>query len=297
MITVGSIFTVETPPPSESVGGVYKLVNLTNGKIYVGSTKNFKRRFQEYKSKRKPKQSIHHAILKYGFEQFTFQVLEIVDNIDKLSRQEQYWMDLLNPFNERGYNVHPQAWARGALSKDGKNKVGKAARHYHSRSIYQIDIDSLQIIEQFPSAIEAGKRLGKTSETIGQCANHKEQTAYGFYWRWKKEYDQHGFVVRQRRNELPASFYLHIKPVRQIDVQGNVIKTWGSLTDVVEAFGWDRKSMTECCNKSNRYRKTAYGYKWEWVTDSNEIEMFRLQRFEKYEAFKSSLKQKCHVEK
>lgn len=53
------------------------------------------------------------------------------------------------------------------------------------------------------------------------------------------------------------------KPINQYDLQGNLIKSWDSGTEIAKAFGLSSSTdITRCCK--NIY-KTAYGYQWRYA--------------------------------
>lgn len=58
---------------------LYKITNQLSGKIYIGQTVDISKRWGAHKSFArnvdKPRQYIHHAIAKYGAENFTFEVI------------------------------------------------------------------------------------------------------------------------------------------------------------------------------------------------------------------------------
>lgn len=83
--------------------GVYRWTNNVNGKSYIGSSQNLGIRLQQYygKSLVNTKNSlIYKAILKYGHENFTLEILEYCDKNLTIER-EQYYFDLLKPM----YNI------------------------------------------------------------------------------------------------------------------------------------------------------------------------------------------------
>lgn len=89
---------------------IYRITNNINNKIYVGKTNNLKRRIKEYRNKtNKPlkpeaKYEIMIAMKKYGFKNFTFDILEKCD-INLLDEREIYWIDKLDSRNPLiGYN-------------------------------------------------------------------------------------------------------------------------------------------------------------------------------------------------
>ena len=101
--------------------GIYLWVNNINKKSYVGKSVNiFNRLNKNYLSnsyifKNRDKMAICAAILKYGIGNFTFYILEIIDQIKKeelffkpdelksisfkeiLSIRENYWHSIINP--------------------------------------------------------------------------------------------------------------------------------------------------------------------------------------------------------
>lgn len=53
----------------------------------------------------------------------------------------------------------------------------------------------------------------------------------------------------------------HSKEVIQYNIQGQLIKTWGSTMDVYRELKLDPSSIGKCCRGK---QKTAYGYKWKY---------------------------------
>lgn len=82
------------------VSGIYKITNLINGKFYIGSSVDCKRRWKrEY--------NIHlcRAFQKYGKENFSFEIIEECER-KILFQREQYYLDTLKPWDRKiGYNL------------------------------------------------------------------------------------------------------------------------------------------------------------------------------------------------
>lgn len=91
------------------IGTIYKIVNKTNGKIYIGQTiQNFSKRVRSHKSHLKC--GVHHNSLlqraydKYGIGIFEFQVIEKCD-VDLLDEREKYWIEYYKTTDRKfGYN-------------------------------------------------------------------------------------------------------------------------------------------------------------------------------------------------
>ena len=98
--------------PNEA--GVYMLINSISGKIYIGKSVNIYQRMNHHKNsiKRSGNGHFQNAIKKYGWDNFTFQVLEIFENFDKrndnisLLNKEAYYIKLYESTNPKiGYNI------------------------------------------------------------------------------------------------------------------------------------------------------------------------------------------------
>lgn len=94
---------------------IYIITNNANGKIYIGSAKNYSFRINSHKSKLKrnvhTNKHLQNAWNKYGEQNFSFSILEIVRDINVLIKREQHYLDTLlhasqdsNDFYKLGYN-------------------------------------------------------------------------------------------------------------------------------------------------------------------------------------------------
>ena len=92
--------------------GVYCLVNLTNGHIYIGSSINLAVRMRNYlnttflKNKRNKNMPIIQALLKYGQDNFAVLIVEYVD-VEILAIRETHYITQLLPY----YNVLKQGYS------------------------------------------------------------------------------------------------------------------------------------------------------------------------------------------
>lgn len=113
---------------------IYIITNMLNNKIYIGKTKDFKRRYKEYKYKSRnlnkhSKYLIMEEINKYGFENFKMDVLEECD-IDKLNDREIFWINTLNSKDpEIGYNSKDGGLG-GKLNQTSKDKMSVSSKKF-----------------------------------------------------------------------------------------------------------------------------------------------------------------------
>ena len=111
-------------------GGIYIILNLYNGMIYVGSAINFKERWRgHYKALNgncHGNKYLQAAWNIYGLEAFQFTIVEIVEDTSKLLEIEQLWIDASNCCNrDIGYNLNPTAGSNLGIkwSDDYKEKM------------------------------------------------------------------------------------------------------------------------------------------------------------------------------
>jgi group I intron endonuclease len=124
--------------------GIYVWTNLVNGKQYVGSSFNLERRVGEYLNVKRlirelarGESIIYRAMLKYGYNAFSFELLELVEFDASVSEEEgkvlllpleQKYMDELEPVynilkragTNKGHKMSPEARAKISAGKKGK---------------------------------------------------------------------------------------------------------------------------------------------------------------------------------
>jgi len=117
-------------PYKEKIHSIYKITNIINNKIYIGSAIDTYNRFSKHKSQLN-KNKHHNSYLqnswnKYGEQNFKFEIIEYITDKNKLIEREQYWIDLTKSSNrEYGYNINPIANSQlgRKLSEESRKKI------------------------------------------------------------------------------------------------------------------------------------------------------------------------------
>lgn len=105
-------------------GGIYKILNTVNRKLYIGSAIKFYNRFHIHKTHLENNK--HHSIylqrayLKYGAAAFEFQIIEVIENPTKelLETREQFYIDTLKPH----YNIRKIAGSNLGIKRTEETK-------------------------------------------------------------------------------------------------------------------------------------------------------------------------------
>jgi len=165
--------------------GVYCITNTINNKIYIGSTTtNFRHRYLQYCSGFKRKLDnqpiLYKAFNKYGFENFTFELVCICNKENTLA-MEQFYID-----KGVDYNSCLIAGSLSGLkhSKNSKTKTVKGGNHHSAKEVYQFDLNG-EFIKKHLSVIEAVNLIGKTKNSVShitQCCIGKTYSSFGYRW-------------------------------------------------------------------------------------------------------------------
>ncbi len=107
--------------------GIYKITNLINGHSYIGLSTHIEDRWQYHKTKynweREKDKLLYKAIIKYGIDNFKFEVLEECSP-EQLSDKEKYYIEKYDTYHN-GYNMtaggedhHGESHPKHKLSKE-----------------------------------------------------------------------------------------------------------------------------------------------------------------------------------
>jgi group I intron endonuclease len=125
--------------------GIYCIKNTKNCHIYVGSSVNLKRRWHDHK--RNLKKNRHHsshlqrAWNKYGAINFKFEILEEVDDINKLLEREQYFINSLNPkYNMSNIAGPSKIGEDNPSAKLNWGKVNEIRKIYNEQNITMTEL-------------------------------------------------------------------------------------------------------------------------------------------------------------
>lgn len=148
---------------------IYKL-KFSNNKIYIGQTKNLRRRLYSYININETKgHFVKKAILKYGLSNVELEILKICDSKEDLNNSEIYYISFYDSCNLlKGYNL-----ALGGYSNEPSVQTFiKKIKSSKKVKVGQYDLKG-NLIKVFNSVMEASRALNITDSDIHRCCRLK----------------------------------------------------------------------------------------------------------------------------
>lgn len=182
---------------------VYITINLCNGKFYIGVHKTNPDTFDGYigcgiyrQNQAKENYPFHHAVKKYGYENFKRTILRVFDTQEEAYAFES---ELVTPTLLKSKNCYN-------IQNGGYGGTG-----YTSKMVYQFALNG-NFIKKWNSVKEAASTLNIT-HIDGVCRGERD-SAGGFYWSYTKKF-----------NYMPFN---NCRQVAQYTPSGKFIRTWES---------------------------------------------------------------------
>lgn len=113
---------------------IYKATNKVNGKVYIGQTINsleHRKSGHERDARCEKKSTVyfHNALLKYGFENFNWEVLKECISQEELDFYEDYYITEYNSTSkEKGYNLKSGGKLGVVFTDEVKAKIGETTK-------------------------------------------------------------------------------------------------------------------------------------------------------------------------
>lgn len=249
-------------------GIVYLAKNNKNGKLYVGiTTRPLKDRISEHKydsfnRKSSNKSYFHNAIKLYGFDKFSFKVIETVhantltDLTECLYSLERYYIEKYQT-NDRnkGYNltIGGEGISGYRLSPEHKAIVSKTHKGKHLSQEHKERISEFMRSSNNP-------RLGKhlSAETRKKISDSHKGLLLG---------EKNPMYGRKRPDVSLRNVERGYKVRQIIPRTGEIIHCWDSLRAASKGTGYSRSCIADCCNHKT---KLSHGYIWEYEMNSTE---------------------------
>jgi group I intron endonuclease len=246
----------------EYISGIYKITNLINNKIYIGSAKKCEVRKKQHENIFNNSMAISRAICKYGWENFSFEIIETCEIKDLLIR-EQYWIDLYRSYDELiGYNIAKSttAFARGLKhSEESKRKMSELCKRRFSDPKEREKLRNRNLGEKNP--LYGKKHSDESRRKMSEAAKLRYKNMRAPF-SGKSHSIESINKIREAKKKRDLK---NPKPVAQIDlITGKIIKIWDYIFEAAEEIYGNRK---KACNIRNaaKHNGIGLGFRWKYV--------------------------------
>lgn len=210
---------------------IYKVENLENGWVYIGSTNSsIEKRKQDHLQKAESGSGhyFHEQIATNGPEAFSWEQIDTAESKDRLASMEKEYILKFNSF-ENGYNSD----SGGGFKK----------------TVYQYQLEDGSLVATFDCLDSAANAVNADKKAISKACLNVNNKYKGFYWGY--DFEQPFIPNMDARR----------KKVIQMDLEDNVIAEFKSVAEAANSSGANNSSIAKCCR--NEY-KSAYGFKWKY---------------------------------
>lgn len=241
--------------------GIYKIRNIVNNKLYIGSSCRMQKRKTEhlYDLRRNKHHSpkLQNAWNKYGENNFVFEVIEEVEK--NLIIREQFWIDTLTP----DYNILTICCnsRKGVKRTQATAQKLEKYRILQRKEVIKICPKTFLILKTYNSINEAsfGENI-KISNIIKCCKKQGYFRTVGNYvWRYKDDYNileiaqsvAYKKVIRKKSKQLEQHSFETNK----------IIKVWSSTKEASLSLNILVEAINNCITGRSM---SAGGFKWKY---------------------------------
>ncbi len=242
--------------------GIYRILNVTNGKCYVGSSVNINQRWTKHKSllrhNKHDNSKLQNAWNKYGENNFAFEVMEECPE-DELLTREQYYIDNINNFDEDCYNISKIA-NTCIMSDEIRSKIKKGLKEKREQGLiertntkkcYQYNRFTGELIKVWDAVNDANRYYNTPNNTTSVIQRNlwgDTTTAFDSLW----SFEEVNFIWARAPQKRST-----------IVVQNVIEKTYtffDSIPIFLEAVGLNKNSRVtiNACIKEKRLFKNTY---------------------------------------
>lgn len=237
---------------------IYMITSPT-GRRYVGKTTDIERRKNEYRNHRSFQQKlIFYSIKKYGFDAHLFEILEICGSEDWKSR-EIFWIKEKKSYyhlNKKGLNLTIGGEPGGNFRKHTLKQRKKLSNIKRTiRSVFCYSLEG-KFLGRYGSMNAAAKKHSTSTSNVHSVLKGKMAQCNGIRYFEKKQFNIKKIVG-------------NVSPIVQLDLNGNFIKRYNSVTDAVSETGFIGTSIVRCAKGQKTI--TAHNYMWIYESDYNPL--------------------------
>lgn len=250
---------------------VYKIQNLINGKVYIGSSQDVQKRWTQHKNAANNPNNSHYnyplyqAFRKYKLENFNFTIIGTYNTKEEMEQAEYNYIIQYDSINsQKGYN---QTLFTECALRDPD--IIKKVLEKKSQKCALVN-EKEEIIQIYPSYQEAARQ-----NNMENMANHIRLVCKGIQHSIQnilffRDLDENNQVVHLNNNTSSKNYRNREKIVAISANNPNELKYYNSIYEAAIELGTDRSSIHSCLRGDSRH-SLVKGYIIRKIDENNNI--------------------------
>jgi group I intron endonuclease len=210
---------------------IYEVTNVLTGMKYIGATsKTLEDRKRDHiqKARKKVGGDFQNALRTYGKEAFEWVQVDTANSANELADKEKEYV-IKYDAKDNGYNAD----RGGGFQKN----------------IYQYDLETGNLISNFPQLECAAIAVGVDKKTISKACLGEIKNCAGYSWSYSLS--ENFQPEADKRKKKVFQFYFH----------GEFIQSYNSVYEASRITGVNSSSIAKCCRGEYKF---AGDYYWEY---------------------------------
>lgn len=238
--------------------GIYKIVNLINNKIYIGSSINLNKRKKEHfralKGNYHINKHLQSSYNKYGKENFIFEIIEYIKDKNKLIEKEQEWFNKLNINFKNSYNIcfvagntlgrkHTEE-AKSKMSEFWKGKnIGKNNPFYGKQHTKEVKEKMSE------------RQIGEKSKWYGKHLPKETRDKIGL----KSQGEGNGMAILSEQQVIEIKILLFKKQLKQKEIAKLFNISSQRVSNIKKGKSWSYIKLEDYINKNENENLLGVG--------------------------------------
>jgi group I intron endonuclease len=246
---------------------VYKITNLLNNMVYIGSSVEVERRWRQHKQASINENDHHYnyplmkAFREFGINNFKFEIIETCNDYKEMIETEHSWIIKEDCVEPKGYNQTDNTESP-MFDPEIAKKMSDTKREKYGKRVCEID-NNKQILTIWNSLAEAGEETGLDRYKISNVCNGTRLTTGNRYFRFLDENNEiiepDARVNQVQINRITKSS----KKVIKMSEENEELQIYDSIALAAVDNACDASGISKVCNG---LRNKCGGFKWKYLT-------------------------------
>lgn len=265
MVVVKNQFIFNIPLELKYKSGIYRISNNVDSRIYVGSAKilwkRFLGHFRKLEIDKHKNRYFQNFYTKHKGAIFTFDLLELVEDLSTLISREQFWLDETKCYeHDIGFNLSPTASSTLGLKWSEEQKERRRGKNSPSFGVKMSEERKLEMSKRHKGNQYWRSRKPFSEETLAKIS---EASKGNQHWKLRGPYSEETRKKVKEANQIPIIL---------ISKEGDFIKEYSSTRHAAKELNICPSTITAVCRKKRKHAKRHhFQYKSEYLAQGKII--------------------------